>query len=460
MTGAAVVLAALALGVAAPSANAAYTGSVDTGGSSATLTGGGPVALSTGGGLVHHGDLGPGFASDADFDSSAPGDQTVPDTGGWTLTATGSGSDNFDIQEGEATSPVFYASGHTFFPGGVPCMVRDPVDRGGAIAFSIHREAETRLCYQAGFRQVSVRGGTGTVEFTVLDTEPGVPLALFGGPGDDSASEAANVPSSVAEFHNPESAVAFSGGAGSDYLSFNDGRATTPAKYTIADGAIRRSGLQPLTFDNTVEGLALYPQEGPSDITIGRTGGASVQVFGDFFGQKGPDTIDARGADAAAIVSGSTGDDKIFGSAFSDFLGSGGGNDTIDSRDTTVDNVRCDEPSGTVKADTLDQVMGCPSGGSPSKPLIALWRAAFTPKKVKRGKPLTLDAVSTATGKVTLKFERGGHRAVSKKVSVKPGPNTLKFRVKGLPKGRYSVSAQLRATSGKSKVRKLGLTIR
>jgi hypothetical protein len=66
---------------------------------------------------------------------------------------------------------------------------------------------------------------------------------------------------------------------------------------------------------------------------------------------------------------------------------------------------------------------------------------------------------------VTLSFERKvGRRRVkegSKRVGVKAGPNAAKVSSKGLAKGRYSVSARLRASNGKrSKTINLGRTIR
>jgi hypothetical protein len=457
----AIVLAAVALGLSAPVASATYTGTVDSGSNTATLTGSGAALITAAGGVLHHGDAGPGFASDADFDSAAAGDQTVPDTGGWTLNVSGGGKDKLTVQEGEPAGPLSYAFGHTFFPGGVPCAVRDPNERGGSISFSRHPAQETRICFPSGFDEVAVKAAQGDTDFTVLDTEPGVTLRITGGPGSDELSEAANVPSSVTEVHNPESPVHFSGGNGADYLTLNDGPAKSPATYTIGNGAMRKTGLPPLFFDSTVESLSLYPQDGPSTIIVKRTGGALLQVFGGFFGQAGPDKVDATGADAPLFMTGSSGDDAIKGSAFQDYIDGGGGKDTIDSRDSALDQVLCRGASGTVKVDTLDLVTDCPSGKA-SPPQTALWRAAFTPKKVKRGKRLTLDAVSTLPGKVALTFKRSHARAVTKTVSVKRGPDTVSFKPpRRLVKGKYAVSAVLRAAGGKkSRPVKLTLTVR
>jgi Ca2+-binding RTX toxin-like protein len=254
--------------------------------------------------------------------------------------------------------------------------------------------------------------------------------------------------------------VFFSGGAGVDDATFNEGPAgpAGAATYTVGNGRIVRSGLPPLHFD-TAERLAVYPHDGPSTITMGPTGGALLEVFGGFFGQKGPDRIDASGADASLFATGSTGDDTIIGSVFQDFIDGGGGNDNIDSRDAFFDQVFC-HGSGTVKADALDMLNDCPTG-SASPPLIALRRATLAPKKVKRGKQVTLSAISTVAGKVTLTFKRPKARTKSKKVTVKLGPNAVKFKPpSGLRKGRYSVTAVVTSRGKKSKPVKLSLTLR
>ena len=204
--------AALAFAAAPSAAHAAYTGSVDASAHTATLTGSGIIILSTKDGLVHH-DKASGFDSSEDFDSTAPGDQTVPDTGGWTVNVTGGGKDELAIVEEEPPNPLSFAFGHTSFPGGVPCVVRDPNDRHGSISFSQHPAQETRFCYERGFDDVSVKASAASTDFGVLDTEKGVGLRLFGGDGNDALTEVANVPSSVpGEFHNPESPVYFVGG--------------------------------------------------------------------------------------------------------------------------------------------------------------------------------------------------------------------------------------------------------
>src|SRR4051812_24731353 len=86
------LVAALLALTLTPAAQAAYTGTVNLGQKRAALVGSGPVVTTTGGGVFHHGAIGAGFASDRDFDSVKPGEQAVPDGGGWQLDVTGEGT--------------------------------------------------------------------------------------------------------------------------------------------------------------------------------------------------------------------------------------------------------------------------------------------------------------------------------------------------------------------------------
>jgi hypothetical protein len=466
----AAVAAAVALLALAPGAGAAYTGTVNLGQKRASLTGSGPVVVMTTGGLFRHTAIGAGFASDYDFDTVAPGDQTVADRDGWQLNVTGGGHDPLELREGESTSPVAFGFGHTFFPGGVPCVVRDPNDRHGVTAFSVHPDEEAQLCYPGGIGRVTVRGGSHEDQFGVLDTEAGIPLALFGGAGPDQMTESADVPSGAGGDHDPLSAVSFSGGAGSDQVSFDDGPARKRAAYAVGNGRIKKTpGPPALSFDG-VELVWLYPQDGPSDIGIGPTGGAPVQVFGNFFGQRGPDRIDARGADAPVVATGSVGNDTILGGPFFDLLAGGGGNDAIDARDLSSDRVECDGGKGSVRIDQLDQALKCPTAKR-SAPLLALWKARFAPRRAAAGAKLGLTASSTATGKLKLTFRRRKGKGLvtegTATVAVKTGPNARgvgpKVRRDGkkhaLPAGSYSVRAQLHRGHSKSKAVTLALRI-
>jgi hypothetical protein len=125
--------AAHVLALALPAtALADYTGTIT--GQTASLKGSGSVVLTTSGGLVHHNAIGSGFASDTDFDSSAAGVQTVPDTGGWEVDVTGGGSDTLEVDEGEAANPVTYESGHDMYPIGTPASCATPTTTTGSCA--------------------------------------------------------------------------------------------------------------------------------------------------------------------------------------------------------------------------------------------------------------------------------------------------------------------------------------
>lgn len=444
----------------------------------ATLSGSGSVVISTGGGLLHHRNLGPGFADGTDFDSSQPGDQTVPDTGQWAVNVTGGGHDSVEVDEGEATNPVSYAFGHTFFPGGTPCVLRDPNDRQGIVAFSLHPAQETRICYPAGINQVIVRAGSGAIEYGVLDTAPGVPLHLYGGPGSDEVTEAANTPTEVGGYHEPVSPVYFTAGSGDPTIAYDDGPVTSPATYTIGNGAIIRKGMPPLYYTARRGQIELYPQMGPSTINIDQTGGIPVQVFGNFFGQTGPDRINGTDADAPLFITGSVGNDTITDGPVGGFIDGGGGNDTITSRNDAFDQVDCAAgSSSTVFADTLDMVQSTCATVHRAKPLLPLEDVAFAPARVTHGAKLTLAVPIYAAGSLQLSFARVSckhghscHKYVSAgtitvklktgTTSVKLGPKAkLHRRQQKLPSGTYRVSAVLSSHGLKSAPLELPLAI-
>jgi hypothetical protein len=308
---------------------------------------------------------------------------------------------------------------------------------------------ETRFCYPGGIGRVNVHAGTGDADFTAIDNQKDVPLYFSGGPGRDSLSVAADVPSSVGTFHNLFAPVHFAGGAGSDDVSYVDDRAVGTPTYTIGNGVVRRSDLPPVVLDDSPETIELYPQDGKATIKVGRTGAQFVQLFGAFFGQKGPYRIDARGSDAPLVGQGSEGNDTILGSALSDGLATGGGSDTVDIRDSAPDSLDCEGGAAKVRADTLDRLSRCPAS-APSKPLVGLLLAAFTSKSVKHGKRAGLEVASTVGGRLTLRFTRKHAKSVTGTANVKAGPNSLRVRTGKLAKGSYKVSARVRKGKGKA----------
>ena len=489
-------LPALALGLPA-TALADYSGSIS--GQVATLTGSGPVVITTSGGLLQHNNLGSGFASATDFDSTQAGTQQIPDTGGWEVDLTGAGSDTLEVDEGEPTDPVTYTNGHDTYPGGKPCLVRDPNDDSGAVRFSNHPTQETRLCYLGGFSSVSVHAGPGSIEYDVLDTQAGVPLHFYGGAGgNDQFTEAADVQSETPTDHNAASPVYFTPGKGAASVTYIDASGTAPATYTIGNGEILKQGYQPIYFTGTsaADLIELYPEPGPSTIDIGPTGGAPTQIFGNFFGQPGPDVIDGSHADAPLYITGSLGSDTITGGPFADFIDGGGGNDAINVVGGGSDQVNCSAGStGLVQADQTDLLMGCtnvqitqvtgvtgatgpiatgnppggPGPGTGATPKLSHVR--FSPKTVtiKRHTTLKLKLTSSAAGTLSVSFLRPSckhakrcthYRSVGSigAAKVKAGSQSLKLadtikvgkHKRTLAAGTYTVMITLSAAGARS----------
>jgi hypothetical protein len=480
----ALALTVAALGAFLSGARAAatgYHGKVKASSKTVTLTGSGNVRLSTGGGVLHHGSLGTGFASAEDFDSTRAGVQTVPDTGQWQVNVSGGGSDTLEVDEGERTSPVSYTSGHTFVPGGTPCMVRDPNNHHGLVQFSVHPKQETEFCYPHGINNVIVRGGPGSVQYGVLDTQPGVPLHLYGSTHRaNSIEEVAGVPTEVGGFHNPMSPVYFVGGRKAAEITFNDGITKKPVTYRISRSEIVKSGLPALhysTQNHRGSELILYPQRGPATIEVGPTGGILLQVFGNFFGQKGPDRIDASHADGPALITGSTGNDTIFASPAGGFVSGGGGNPTIHALNDFPMSIQC-APSGrkgTAYVTTRDTVAHCRTVRR-RRPVVVLNDVKFTPARVSYGSKLKLRVPPYAQGQLKLSFQlascAGGKCSYKSEgtasVRLSGGRTSLTLsptaRVNGhsgrLRRGRYRVDAQLTSGGIRSKTERLSLVIR
>lgn len=463
----------------ATAASPTYHGTVQTSSKTATLTGAGTVRITTRGGILHHDNLGPGFASATDFDSNRPGVQTVPDTGEWKINVTGGGHDTLEVDEGEATSPVSYTSGHTFVPGGIPCMVRDPHDHHGLVRFSVNPSSETEFCYPHGIDNVIVRGEKGAIHYGILDTQQGVPLHLYGSPHhQNSIDEVAGVPTEVGGFHNPASDVYFLGGKKPAVITFNDGVTKKPVTYMITANEIVKSGLPPLHYSTGTIGsiVILYPQAGPSRIDIKPTNGVATQIFGNFFGQKGPDRIDASNADAPSYITGSTGNDTIFASPAGGYAVGGGGSPTIHALNDYSMQVQCADSGkrGTAYATTQDLVSHCKHVHL-SRPVVVLKDVRFAPGGVAYGQGLKLKLPRYVQGTLKLTFQLktcspGGcgyttEGTESKRIQANTAALQLSSRVrhngqsKRLPRGRYRVSAQLSSAGRHSKTVHLSLAI-
>jgi hypothetical protein len=338
--------------------------------------------------------------------------------------------------------------------------VRDPNDRDGIVAFSVHPSQETDFCYPSGIGSVTVRAGSGVTQDSVLDTAPGVPIHFYGGPGDSTFAESLDVPTSVGGFHEPMSPVYFTSQSSESDIALIDDSGTSPATYTIANGEIDKSGLPPLYFDGTPAEVDLYPQPGPSNITIGPTGGFAVQVFGNFFGQTGPDTIDASGADSPVFITGSTGNDTIIGSPAGGFVYDGGGNDTITVGGTVPQEIECSPGSDdTIAASSVDILDGCPPQSTPGGTSTTPGGTSSTPGGTTgTGGTSTTSSGSTSTTTQTSTTPSGSTttQPSAKPAVAKPSLHGLAFSGKSVKSG---AKASLKIPAGLSGTLKLSFDL-
>jgi hypothetical protein len=338
------------------------------------------------------------------------------------------------------------------------------------------------FCYPSGINKVIVRPGTGSIQYGVLDTQPGVPLYLYGGAGgDDELTESADVPTEVGGFHNAASPVYFTGGSGPAEVAYDDDEGSTPQTYTIGNSVISKTGQYPLNYSHLADGsiIELYPQQGPSTINVSATGGVPVQIFGNFFGQAGPDVINGAKADAELFVTGSQGNDTITTSPVAGgYYFGGGGNPTIYATDNPGTQINCHQggpPKGTVYAVKADRISDCATVNYPAtKP--ALSHLSFKSGRVKKGSKLTLRSPSFPAGRLTLTYKlhqchkhRCSYETVgTRSLNVKAGSSSISFssqanegrhhRLKQLAAGSYRVSLVL--TAGKLRSNTITLTLK
>jgi hypothetical protein len=318
------------------------------------------------------------------------------------------------------------------------------------------------------------------VQYGILDTQPGVPLHLYASAHRPSSiEEVAGVPTEVGGFHNPMSPVYFVGGRKAAQITFNDGVTKKPTRYTIDRSEILKAGLPALHYSTQSRGslILLYPQAGPSRIEIKPTNGVAVQIFGNFFGQKGPDYIDASGADAQVYATGSLGNDTILASPAGGYVQGGGGNPTIHALNDYPMYIEC-APSGkrgTAYVTALDQVKHCRTVHL-SKPVVVLKDVSFSPARVGQGAHLTLRLPPYAQGTLKLSFELSTCRAPgrcryrsegTRSARVREGTTHLTLssqalvggRLRPLPRGSYRVGLQLTAGGRHSKTQHASLVI-
>ena len=304
-------------------AGAAYSGTVN--GTTATLTGDdAPDNLAIGvdsGNLTHNRPQSEGFASSADFDSTANGDQTVPANGSLTISA-GGGDDA------------------VAFAAAVDSLAASTID-GEA--------GDDLLSGSAGTD--AIRGGDGNDR--VIGFRGGDDLE--GGAGNDQLV-----------WNNGDGSDVMDGDAGNDEVEVN-GAPTAGDTFTVSPSGARvafaRTNLGPFTLDVSAERMTLNGLGG-ADTMTGAEGLAPLILVG-FHGGPGPDAL--TGGDGPDFISGGEGidglaggggDDRVVGDRGDDVMSGGNGDDTLvwnngDGSD------RMDGESGS---DTIE-VNGAPGAG-------------------------------------------------------------------------------------------------
>jgi Ca2+-binding RTX toxin-like protein len=292
-----VVLAACAVLALPAAANAAYIGAVV--GTTATLTGdaaGDTLTIGVDAGNLTHnrfaaGD--PGFASNIDFDSTLPLDQTIPAaTGSLTINA-GGGDDTvtFDATVGTA-STIDGEAGNDLLSGSTGADTM----RGG----------------DGNDRVIGFRGGD--------DVE--------GGAGNDQLV-----------WNNGDGSDVMDGDGGNDEVEVN-GAPTAGDVFTVNPDvtgtrvAFARSNLGPFTLDVSAERMTLNGLGG-ADTMTGAAGLAPLILIAfnggvgadNITGGDGPDLI--SGGEEADTLAGGGGGDRVLGDRGNDVMSGGDGDDTL-----------------------------------------------------------------------------------------------------------------------------------
>jgi Ca2+-binding RTX toxin-like protein len=301
-----ITAAAVTLSLAAPGvAGAAFTSAINAGTQTVTLNGDAAadtLTFAAAGGLLQHDQVGGGFNSAFDFDTTAAGDQTVPADGTFALTANG-GDDNDTITVGAV---------------GVRVASLD----GGAGNDTLTGSAVGDL----------IRGGAGTDTLNAGDGDD----RLIGDTGPDQHfGEAGN---DTMIWNNGDGSDVNDGGAGADTQEVNG--AQDGDVFTINPGAeagrvlFARENLVPFTIDHLAERLTVNGLGGADTIT-GAAGiaGRSLPTF-----DGGPGTDAITGTDAPDLLLGGEGadalaggaqDDRVIGNRGGDTMAGGDGDDTL-----------------------------------------------------------------------------------------------------------------------------------
>jgi hypothetical protein len=372
-----IALIAVLTALAAPTcAHAGFSGVVLFG--STALLDGTPsadtVRLFTYGGLVRNdlrarGDL--NFASDSDFDSAAPGDQTLPDNPGSVIAVSGGdGNDALYADELSATVRLRGQRGNDDFALGDNVFTPVVVDGGSGT---------DTLDYGVRTTPVASAPGPDSVFAADLSGDQGVPPTASTAVGDVVAVLAPSGQLSVdmavagmgslangAHVHGP----AAPGTTGPVVFDLQQPQTTAfdlmagPFNPTAAELDALRNGL--MYADVHTAGRPAGEVRGqlaPAGIDRSSTGTARVTQIEDVEGSLTADTV--AGDDGPNALRGSAGDDTLSGGGGADVIDGGTGADTISSdagddvilaRDGEVDQIACGDGVDSVVADAQDVV--------------------------------------------------------------------------------------------------------
>jgi Ca2+-binding RTX toxin-like protein len=371
-----VIIGAICTLAAPATAHAGFSGVVLFG-STALLSGSSgadTVRLFTYGGLVRNdlrarGDA--SFASDSDFDSAAPGDQTLPDNPGSVIAVSGAnGNDAFHVDELSASVRLRGQRGSDEFT--LADNVATPVLVDGG-------SGTDTLDYGARTTSVTSAPGANSVFAADLSGAQGVPPTDSGAVGDvvailapsgqlsvDTAVAGMGSLANGAHVHGPAApgttgpvvfdlqqpqTTAFDLLAG----PFSPSAAVLDALRTsllYADvhtmgrpaGEVRGQ-LAPAGIDRVSTATARVTQVEDVD---GSVGGDSLT------GDDGPNTL--RGGPGDDTIAGAGGDDILDGGSGSDAISDGQGADIILARDGEPDQISCGDGVDSVVADPQDAV--------------------------------------------------------------------------------------------------------
>jgi Ca2+-binding RTX toxin-like protein len=370
------LIAALTALAAPASAHAGFSGVVLFG--STALLDGTPsadtVRLFTYGGLVRNdlrarGDL--NFASDSDFDSAAPGDQTLPDNPGSVIAVSGGdGNDALYADELSATVRLRGQRGNDDFALGDDVFTPVVVDGGSGT---------DTLDYGVRTTPIATAPGPDRVFAADLSGDQGVPPTASTAVGDVVAVLAPSGQLSVdmsvagmgslangAHVHGP----AAPGTTGPVAFDLQQPQTTAfdlmagPFSPSAADIDALANGLMYADVHTTGRPAGeVRGQLAPAGIDRTGTGTARVTQIEDLGGGLGADTV--AGDDGPNVLRGSAGDDTLTAGGGADIVDGGAGADTISgdagddvilARDGEVDRIACGDGLDSVVADAQDAV--------------------------------------------------------------------------------------------------------